>query len=75
MVERDGGRARITMFSGARVALEAGPDSLHVGIEAPDERALKETQEVVVAHLDRFAFREAPLPFDWSDATAPKPQD
>jgi uncharacterized protein len=51
----------------ALVTMDARGDMLDVRIDAtsPDQReALK---GVVARHLDRFAFREAPLPFDWRD--------
>jgi hypothetical protein len=65
-VESSPGRARITMPSGAIVLLHAESERLDVTIRAADAATLAETKEVVVRHLDRFAFREAPLPFDWS---------
>lgn len=64
-VTQDGATARIVMFSGALVTLHAGETALDVAIEAKDQAGLDETVDVVVRHLDRFAFREAPLAFDW----------
>ncbi len=58
----------VTFPEGAVATLEAGADSLTVRIEAPDGEALVQMQGVVARHLDRFAFREAPLTFDWRDA-------
>ncbi|MDQ0345934.1 hypothetical protein J2S76_000335 [Ancylobacter vacuolatus] len=56
-------------FPGGTVAtLEAGPEGLAVRIEAPDVEMLEEMKGVVARHLDRFAFREAPLRFDWQPA-------
>jgi len=57
-----------TFPAGALVTLEAYPDTLAVRIEAsvPEQREVM--KGVVARHLDRFAFREAPLPFDWRDA-------
>lgn len=50
---------------GATATLKALPDALAVTLEG-DEAATVETMKGVLAdHLDRFAFREAPLPFDW----------
>ena len=37
-------------------------------IEAVSEEVLERMKGVVSSHLDRFAFREAPLPFDWKPA-------
>lgn len=54
-------------FAGRGVAalMTATPDTLIVRVEAPDEETLVRMTSVVAEHLDRFAFREAPLPFDW----------
>lgn len=48
------------------ISLDAGPDALNARIEAPDADTLARMKTVLAEHLDRFAFREAPLPFDWS---------
>jgi hypothetical protein len=51
----------------ALVTMDAHSDTLDIRIDAtsPDQRdGLK---GAVARHLDRFAFREAPLPFDWRD--------
>jgi len=51
----------------ARLNLRAHPAHLECVLEAgvaPQRDALK---AVVERHLDRFAFREAPLTFDWRD--------
>ena len=49
----------------ALVTFDAGPDALSVRIDASGDAHLDAMQEVVARHLDRFAFREAPLAFDW----------
>jgi uncharacterized protein len=54
----------------AVATLEASPDALLVTIETDDAESVEQLKESVVRHLDRFAFREAPLPFEWS-ATSP----
>jgi hypothetical protein len=41
-----------------RLAVE--PDTLVMTVEAPDEAALPQLQDVVARHLLRFAFREPP---------------
>ncbi|WEK46149.1 MAG: DUF2218 domain-containing protein [Candidatus Andeanibacterium colombiense] len=52
----------------ALVSFAARADALEVTIAAsvPEQREIM--KGVVARHLDRFAFREAPLPFDWRDA-------
>ncbi|PZU60175.1 MAG: DUF2218 domain-containing protein [Sphingobium sp.] len=50
----------------ALTTLVAQPGTLHVTIEAEDPAVLDRMKGVVAEHIDRFAFREAPLPFNWS---------
>ncbi len=45
--------------------LTAHDASLEVKLEVADPANLERMQKVVGEHLDRFAFREAPLPFNW----------
>lgn len=47
------------------VTFDAGPGALSVRIEASVREQLEGLQGAVARHLDRFAFREAPLSFDW----------
>ena len=47
------------------VTFDAGPDTLAVRIDASAEGQLDALKGAVARHLDRFAFREAPLTFDW----------
>ena len=51
----------------AVLTMDARDEALDVRIDAsvPEQRDVM--KEVVARHLDRFAFREAPLPFDWQD--------
>ncbi|HEY4807503.1 MAG TPA: DUF2218 domain-containing protein, partial [Roseiarcus sp.] len=44
---------------------DARADVLQVTIEGEESEAVERLQGVVASHLDRFAFREAPLRFDW----------
>lgn len=50
----------------AVLTLSAGPDALECRIDASEPGQLEALKGVVSSHLDRFAFREAPLAFDWS---------
>ncbi len=49
----------------ALVTFDAGADALTVKIEASAEGQLAALQDAVARHVDRFAFREAPLAYDW----------
>ena len=52
------------------LTMTAGADALTVRIDASSPEHLEGLKGAVARHLDRFAFREAPLPFDWADAPA-----
>ncbi|MEY2927761.1 MAG: hypothetical protein RL367_2238 [Pseudomonadota bacterium] len=47
------------------VTFDAGAQSLAVRIDASSPEQLEGLKGAVARHLDRFAFREAPLAFDW----------
>jgi hypothetical protein len=47
------------------VTFDAGDDALEVRIEATAPGQLEGLKGAVARHVDRFAFREAPLPFEW----------
>jgi hypothetical protein len=51
----------------ALVTMEARGDALNVRIDATSPEQRDGLKGAVARHLDRFAFREAPLPFDWRD--------
>ncbi len=56
-------------FPTAVATMKVGADTLLVTIEADEEQTLERMKEVVASHLERFAFREAPLHFVWSSDT------
>ncbi|CAN5343607.1 DUF2218 domain-containing protein [soil metagenome] len=56
----------VVHFPTAVATMTALPDTLAVSIEAEDAEVLERMKDVVAKHLDRFAFREAPLPFAWT---------
>jgi len=64
-VELSEGRG-VVRFPSASAEMRAGNDVLTVIVEAENAEALERMKDVVAKHLDRFAFREAPLPFSWS---------
>ena len=49
------------------VTFDAKAETLEVRIDASSDGQLEGLKGAVARHLDRFAFREAPLPFDWRD--------
>ncbi len=50
------------------VRMKAQPEILEVTVEGGDQAHIDRLKQVAASHLDRFAFREAPLPFAWVDA-------
>lgn len=49
------------------VTMTAHPESLECRIDATSAGQLEGLKGALARHLDRFAFREAPLKFDWVD--------
>ncbi|MDY7525202.1 DUF2218 domain-containing protein [Sphingomonas sp. 10B4] len=49
----------------ATVTFDAHPDVLEVRIDATSVEQLEGLKGAVARHVDRFAFREAPLSYDW----------
>ncbi len=60
-----GEKAGIVRFAEATATMNADEAGLTVAIEATSPEVLERMKGVVSSHLDRFAFREAPLPFEW----------
>ena len=77
VVEEDGAIRRITFPRDARGAdwpadglaiLDPSEQMLTCRIEAGAAEQLEALKGAVERHVDRFAFREAPLQYDWQDA-------
>lgn len=51
--------------SDGKLSMTAQQDHLDLQIDASSEDHLAALKDVVQSHLDRFAFREAPLSYDW----------
>jgi len=75
-VEFDETRGRIVFPKDARgaewpgdavVTFDAGPQALTITIEASADGQRQGLKGAVERHLDRFAFREAPMAYDWRD--------
>ncbi|MFZ0605324.1 MAG: DUF2218 domain-containing protein [Roseiarcus sp.] len=56
----------VVKFPAAVVTLEPEANALEVTIDGEGSEEVERLKGVVASHLDRFAFREAPLRFDWS---------
>ena len=59
-------RKGVVRFPTAVATMEAEAQALLVTIEAEETETVERMKGVVASHLDRFAFREAPLAFEWS---------
>lgn len=51
---------------GNRVRMEATPEALLVTLTVAPGADPGRLRQVFEDHINRFAFREAPLPFDWT---------
>lgn len=47
------------------VTLDAKPDGMAIRVDASAEAQLEGLKGAVERHVDRFAFREAPLVYEW----------
>lgn len=56
------------VFPMGSIDLAATADALSVTLHPHTDADVAQFKQVVADHLDRFAFREAPLPFDWTAA-------
>jgi len=63
----DAEQGSITFPSGARLEMRADPDMLDCVLTVPADGDAARMRTVVEEHLNRFAFREAPLTFDWRE--------
>ncbi len=56
---------RIAFPNGSLLEMLADSETLDLLLTVPDDEDMAQMRDVVARHLDRFAFREAPLTFDW----------
>jgi hypothetical protein len=54
--------------NGSKLEMRADSDTLDIVLTVPEAEDIARMRDVVSSHLDRFAFREAPLTFDWREA-------
>lgn len=62
--EVDGDRGTVT-FPTAVATMEADSEGLAISIRGADRADVERLTDVVARHIDRFAFREVPLAYDW----------
>ncbi|WP_331454144.1 DUF2218 domain-containing protein [Novosphingobium malaysiense] len=61
----DGDSGRVT-FPSAIVTMDADAEGIALVIVGDDAGEVERLTDVVARHIDRFAFREAPLAYDWT---------
>ncbi|KQM65044.1 hypothetical protein ASE75_08325 [Sphingomonas sp. Leaf17] len=57
--------ATIDFPNGSRLEMRGDSETLDVVLTVPEDGNVARMRGVVEEHLNRFAFREAPLTFDW----------
>jgi hypothetical protein len=58
----------IAFPNGSHLAMRADSDTLDLALTVPGGEDVARMREVVSSHIDRFAFREGPLTYDWQEA-------
>lgn len=64
-VDFDADKGQIAFPMGP-IRMTADADALTVVLDPNADADVEKFKQVVADHLDRFAFREAPLPFNWA---------
>lgn len=57
----------IAFPNGAHLAMRADSATLDLVLTVPEDGDSLRMREVVASHIDRFAFREGPLTYDWRE--------
>jgi len=57
----------IAFPNGAHLAMRADSETLDLVLTVPEDGDALRMREVVASHIDRFAFREGPLTYDWRE--------
>jgi hypothetical protein len=61
----DAGEGAIAFPDGSRLEMRADSETLDLLLTVPEGEDSGRMREVVAKHIDRFAFREGPLTYDW----------
>ncbi len=57
----------IAFPNGAHLAMRADSETLDLVLTVQEDGDSLRMREVVASHIDRFAFREGPLTYDWRE--------
>ncbi len=60
------GDTGIVRFPNAEAVMTGEADAIRIALTADDAETAERMKDVIERHLDRFAFREAPLTYQWS---------
>ncbi|WP_126173048.1 DUF2218 domain-containing protein [Altericroceibacterium xinjiangense] len=63
----NGGHAEFPFSDEENCAMDIRADGIAITLTTPDQTRNVHLRGVIERHLDRFAFREAPLSFDWKE--------
>ena len=58
---------RIAFPNGSLLEMRADSETLDLVLTVPEDGDPLRMREVVASHIDRFAFREGPLTYDWRE--------
>ncbi|AZI34575.1 hypothetical protein NT2_02_01610 [Caenibius tardaugens NBRC 16725] len=61
----DGDRG-VVRFPSAVATMTGDPQGIRIELSADDAETAERMKGVIESHLDRFAFREAPLAYEWT---------
>ena len=64
-----GGHAVFPFDEGTTAAMDTSDAGITITLTTPDADDNVRMRGVIERHLDRFAFREAPLSYEWKDLT------
>jgi hypothetical protein len=56
----------VVRFPDAVATMTGGADAIRIELSAENAETVERMKGVIERHLDRFAFREAPLAYDWT---------
>lgn len=64
-VHFDAEEGTIAFPGGSRLEMRADSETLDLKLDVPEGEDSGRMQAVIADHIDRFAFREGPLTYDW----------
>ena len=62
-----GGHAEFPFSDAENAQMDIRLDGIAITLTTPDHESNVRLRQVIERHLDRFAFREAPLSFEWKE--------